>query len=252
MNAPEKPQAPAQGALIPKGQQAASGATGKPSVPALSADMMVDLVALNKQLAASVSDERKGKTRVFLIIIGLLVAMVIFLSWLAFVHFPQDKFLATDNTAGVCRVPVLDKPYIPQAQVMDFAEAAVVSIYTYNYGTYRRDVMQTANTYFSNDFSNAFVAMFSNSADLQEVIDKRFNVTAVSNPTAPPVVARAGLRKGVWSWEVMVPVQVYYVSGATQFSERKLANVTVIQVPPTRLNPYGLAVDNIVLRQALN
>lgn len=227
-----------------------AGAEKKPG-PASTAGM-VDLVAENLQLKKQINDERKGHTRTYISVIAALSVVVLFLGYLAFVHFPQNQFIATDNTAAACRIWPTDRPYIPEANVKDFAESAVVSIYTYGYSNYRKAAQDTADKYFSNNFADPFIAMFSNSAGLQEVIQKRFDVTSVSNPNQPPIVSRSGLRKGSWAWVVDVPVLVYYVSGRDQHSERILASVTVIEVPPTRRNPSGLAIDDIVLRQSLS
>jgi intracellular multiplication protein IcmL len=213
---------------------------------------MVDLVRDNLALLAERNEERKDHARAYVNIIGVLALIVVFLLYLVFVHFPQYQYLATSNTSGVCSVQPIDKAYIPEAQVKDFAESAVVSIYTYNYGTYHKDISTASNTYFSNDFGDAFMNVFSNSQELQDVIQKRFLVSAVSNPTQPPVVSRSGLRKGAWAWVVEVPVLVYYVSGRDEHEDKMLATVTVVQVPPTLSNPKGLAVDDLVTRQALN
>jgi intracellular multiplication protein IcmL len=219
---------------------------------ALAKEQMVDLVAENLRLNTKIKDERKSLTAMLVSVIVALGFVIVFLLYLTFVHFPQDKVLATANAATVCQVPLLDKPYVSEAQVLDFAEQAVISIYTYNYGDYRMRTQQAANQYFSNSFADAFVQLRSNSQELQDVIQKRFVVTSVSSPNQPPVVARYGPYKGSYAWEMLVPVSVYYTSGREQFEEKKLATVTVEQVPLSPTNPRGLAVDNIVLRQALN
>ncbi|TKC90153.1 hypothetical protein FAZ69_08370 [Trinickia terrae] len=217
-----------------------------------SKEQMIDLVAKNQQLQGAIKDERKSFTNILVSVIAVLSLVIVFLLYLVFVHFPQDRVLATANAATVCKVPTLDKPYISEAQALNFAEQAVISMYTYNYLDYRMRTQQAANEYFSNGFADAFVQLRSNSQELQDVIQKRFIVTSISNPNQPPVVARSGPYKGAWAWEVSVPVYVYYTSGHEQFQEKRLANVTVMQVPLSPSNPRGLAVDNIVLRQALN
>jgi intracellular multiplication protein IcmL len=219
---------------------------------ALSKEQMIDLVALNLQLSETLKNERKSFTGLLVTVIGALGCVILFLLYLTFVHFPQDKVLAKGNASTVCEVPTLDKPYMSEAQALDFAEQAVIQIYTYNYGDYRMRTQQVANQYFSNSFADAFVQLRSNSQELADVIQKRFIVTSVGSPNQPPVVARAGPYKGSFAWEMLVPVSVYYTSGREQFEEKKLATVTVEQVPLSPTNPKGLAVDNIVLRQALN
>lgn len=217
-----------------------------------SKEQMVDLVSQNNQLQEIIKNERKDKTGILIGVIVTLAVVIVFLLYLTFVHFPQDKVLANANASTVCQVPTLDKPYISEAQVLDFAEQAVISIYTYSYSDYRMRTQQAASQYFSNGFADAFVNLRSNSQELQDVISKRFNVTSVSNPNQPPVVSRAGPYKGSWAWQILVPVSVYYTSGREQFEEKRLATVTVMQAPLTPTNPRGLAVDDILLRQAIN
>lgn len=213
---------------------------------------VVDLVREKNELIATANKERKNHTATYLSVIALLVGLLCFLLYLAFVRFPRDSFIATQNAAAICRISPIDRPHIAVGQVTDFAQSAVVSIYTYNYLTYKKNAAETADTYFSNEFHEPFLRLFSTSKALQEVIDKRFNVIAVGTANQPPLVTRAGPRNGAWAWVVDVPVTVYYISGRDTHEDKILASVTVTQVDPTRTNPKGIAVDDIVLRQALN
>lgn len=213
---------------------------------------MVDLVAAINAAHAENKATQKSYTRHFLVVIVFLLAAIALLTWAAFFHFPQAVFIPTQNAAAMCQVAPLNTPRIDQAEVEDFAERAVVSIYTYNYLTYRQNVMDAADKFFTPAFHDGFINLFSSSQTLQTVIDKRFIVTATGTANSPPVIRRAGLRKGAYAWDVEVPVTVYYTSGHEQHEDRMIATVTVTQDEPNVRNPRGIGVDNIDLRQALN
>jgi len=213
---------------------------------------MIDLLTRNNQLESEVKETHKSHTTTYLGIIVALATVAMFLGYLAFVRFPQNTFIATQNAAALCSVPSIKRPHVSEAIVADFARGAVVSIYSYSYLSYRQNIVDAADKYFTDSFHDTFITLFSNSQTLKAVIDKRFIVTAAGTANQPPMIRRAGERMGAWAWIVDVPVTVYYVSGRESHEDRMLASVTVTQTDPTRTNAKGIGVDNIELRQALN
>ncbi len=225
---------------------------GKPSAAAMT--RVVDLVVETNAINEKSKDTEKKHSLNYLAIIGGQSLVIVFLLWLAFVHFPQGEFIPTQNAAAICKVTPVEQPRLTNAQVMDYAKDMAVSIYSTDYANYRTTVTDAAGKYMLPDFRDQFIKTMSNSDFLKLVVEGRFVVSAVTTANRPPQVVRAGLLNGAYAWKIQVPLTLFYQSGRTQQDDRVVAEVTVTQVDPTRvnLNSRGIAVSWLELKPAIN
>lgn len=206
---------------------------------------VIDLVRENNELREENYQEKRDNSlrQLTFLVISLLVNG--FLIWLAFFHFPKTKYVWTSNAAAVCAVTPISEPHLMPGVVADFAAQAAVSIYTYDYINYRRVVTAVSEKYFTPEFRDLYMPMFSESKLLQSVID---NTNIVSAQTAGPaqIAEKGRLHNGAFYWKVQVPLYVYYTVGKKPPRVDKiLATVTVSRVDPSRMNPSGIAVSNV-------
>lgn len=203
------------------------------------------LVLDNQKLHKENYSLRKTAAKHMFAIAALSIGANIFMLWLIFVHFPVSKFVPTANAAAVCEVVPVSEPFVHHQVAADFAVEAVLGIYTYDHANYRRQLSAITDKYFTSDYRNAFMVSFGDSPNLRAVID---NYYVVSSTTAgrPPEIAETGKYKGAFLWRIKVPIDVYYISGRKNQVEKVLATVDVIRTPPTRLNPRGIAVNQII------
>lgn len=210
-----------------------------------------DLVIRNNELEQEVYTEKGAKTKILVTVLMFCVVAIAFLIWLAFFHFPQNRFVATSNAAAVCNIAPLSEPFIHHQVVADFAVDAAVGIYTYDHVNYMRQLRQTTDKYLTSDYRDQFMVAFGDSPNLRAVKENYYIVSATT-AGRPPVIVKRGLVKGVYTWSVDVPLYVYYTSGRKSDQDKILATVNVIRVEPSPLNPKGIAVSSINTSHLLN
>jgi intracellular multiplication protein IcmL len=179
-----------------------------------------------------------------LTVLVISIVMNIFLIWLSFFHFPQNKFIATSNAAAICNIATLDQPFINQQIAANFATEAVISIYTYDHVNFKRQLVDASDKYFEPKYRNEYMVAFGDSKNLRDVVDNFYTVSATTAGKAP-IILRTGLKSGVFFWRVQVPIHVFYTVGKKSLEERVLATVDVVRTEPSRFNPNGIAVDAI-------
>jgi len=212
---------------------------------------VVDLIKKNNILEEENYVIRRDNTLRLVTIMAAQGVAIVFLIWLAFFHFPKTKYAWTSNAGAVCSVTPIDQAHIDPSIAGDFAQQAVVSIYSYDYLNYRRHITDAANRYFTPEFKDAFMPMFSDSKNLKSVIENTNIVSA--NTDGPVQLYKKGGPKGEpYSWVFQVPLQVYYTVGRKPSRPENItAYVTVSRVDPSRINPSGIAVSNIVTEQRM-
>jgi hypothetical protein len=204
-----------------------------------------ELVVQNNMLAEMVTTE-KGRNSFSLVTVCVVqLIVIIFLGYLAFVYFPQEKYLPSANAAAVCGVYALDEQNVTDAVAADFAAQAVVASYTYTFQNYRQAALDAADRYFTPEFRGAYLTTFGESANLRNVIANFYQVYA-SSAGVPPVVKKKGTTEtGVFYWDVQVVANVTYTSGRRIIPDKILATVRVQRLQPSRtahLNGLGVSM----------
>lgn len=193
-------------------------------------------------------DAQKQLTKILLAMLSICAAVISFLVWLAFFHFPITTTVATSNAAAVCNIAPVSEPFIDDQTVANFAVDAATGIYTYDHANYQRQLTDAANRYFTPAFRDQFMVNFGNSDTLKAVRQNYYIVKATSSGR-PPQIVRSGVRDGSYFWVVQVPLTVYYISGRNQQTDRLLDEVVVTRTPATRINPRGIAVSGMNINQ---
>lgn len=204
----------------------------------------VDLVAQNRALEEMLYVQGRKGTVVMLTVLSISLVLNGFLVWLGFFHFPQNTFIATSNAAAVCNIAAIDKPFIHQQIVANFATDAVISIYTYDHVNFKRQLVDASDKYFEPKYRDEFMTAFGESKNLRDVVNNFYTVSATT-AGKPPIILRSGTKHGAFFWRVQVPINVYYTVGKKTLEEKVLATVDVIRTEPSRINPNGIAVDVI-------
>jgi intracellular multiplication protein IcmL len=231
-----------------------SASSSSPPAKSATSRSVVDLVAENAELRERAKTSETRHAVNYLAIIGALAVVLIFMLWLVFEHFPLTSFIPTQNAAAICSVVPIDQPWIDDPTVVDFAKNAVVSSYSTDYANYRVTIASAAERFMLPSFHDPFITTMQNSDFLHDVVNKQFTVAATSTSGQPAVVVRKGVRDGVYTWKVQVPITFNYLSGREKHEDRLIAEVTVAQADPrkVRLNRSGIGVSWIDLKTALN
>jgi intracellular multiplication protein IcmL len=147
-------------------------------------------------------------------VIVFLVGVLVYL----FLNPPEAKYFAVDTDKRIIPLVPLDAPNLSQAALLQWANTAAISAYTYNFVNYQAALTAAAD-YFTPEGWAAFRAALSDSGNLEDVIAKKLIVSAVA--TGAPVILDQGKLDNVYTWRVQIPLLVTYQS-ASQFSQQTL------------------------------
>lgn len=178
--------------------------------------------------------------------------VLLFLTFvLVFVTEPDRFVWVKDSSDDVaCSPVILDEPAIGLVTVAEFARDAVIEINSYDYLNWDTVIPAALNAYFAPAAARNYMRGFERSRLLANVRDSYFTVAAIA--TRPPMVVSTYTISGRRAWDVQIPVQIFYQTGAvtlaggeTQRTQNEVFTVTVVEQAPSRESFRGVAVDGI-------
>lgn len=155
---------------------------------------------------------------------------------------PTPRYFATSVDGRITPLVPLNQPNISQAALLQWANTAAISAYTYNFVNYRQ-ALQAASASFTPDGWSAFMQALENSNNLNAVTAKKLVVSAVA--TGAPVILQQGVLNGAYAWRVQMPMLVTYQS-ASQFSRQSILVTMLITRIPTLNSPEGIGIAQFV------
>ncbi|MDB6010854.1 MAG: putative type secretion system protein IcmL/DotI, partial [Gammaproteobacteria bacterium] len=179
--------------------------------------------------------------------VSLFVGMGAALWW-----FPKYRYVATTDNRAVCQVSTRDDNSPTPATLEDFAKDAAIHSFRYDYVNYRDVVNDVTNKWFTARGRRAFMRSLDDSGNLERVVKGRLIMRSFA--TAAPQLESEGL-EGAWRyWIVHVPLAIeFYVGGSVTPTNTQdfLAEVKLLQEPPSAVNQKGIAVDNVILKPTI-
>jgi len=174
-----------------------------------------------------------------MVITNLLLAFIIY--YLA-THQPEPKYFATSTDGRITPIYPLTAPMVSEAALLQWANEAAVSAYTYSFATYRKE-LQDASEYFTPGGWKDFETALQSSRNLETVITKKLVVTAVA--TGAPVILDRGVLNGHYSWKVQMPLLVTYQSASTTIQQPIVVTMLITRVSTLNV-PKGIAIAQFV------
>lgn len=168
-------------------------------------------------------------------IFGLIGVMV----FLFVTHTPEDSYFAETAQGGRMQVAGIERPYVTQQALLDWAADATTQIMTFGFNDY--DKRLTASRFrFTEEGWTSFAQVLSNTAFFKSMVSEKQLITAVPRDT--PVLAFEGISAGRFNWIVEVPLLLTVRSGSVNRSLSFTARLVIVRVP-TEENPMGIAID---------
>lgn len=165
-------------------------------------------------------------------LIGLLV--------FAFVtHVPQDSYYAETSEGARMQMVGLERPYITQQALFDWAADAASQIMTFGFNDYDQK-LSAAQGRFTDEGWTSFAQVMGNSLFFKNVVSEKQLVTAV--PAGMPILMFEGLTMGRFNWIVEIPLMITVRSGSVNRSIKQTVRLIILPVP-TEVNPMGIAID---------
>jgi intracellular multiplication protein IcmL len=161
-------------------------------------------------------------------------------------HRPEPKYFATSADGRITPIYPLTAPMVADSALLQWANQAAVSAYTYNFATWRKELQDASENFTPGGWSD-FEAALKSSRNLETVISKKLVVTAVA--TGAPVILDRGILNGQYSWKVQMPLLVTYESASTLIQQPILVTMLVTRVSTVNV-PKGIAITQFVASPA--
>lgn len=170
-----------------------------------------------------------------LIILLLIGAMYFIIQ----VHQPENRYFATTEDGRLIPTTALSEPNLSVPALMSWSAQAATEVMTFGFNDYKRRLQES-----SRNFTRTGWASFSKALEKSRIIEMvEANQQVVSAaPSSAPVLVSEGLYRGVYQWEVDVPLVVTYQSGSTVRTDRLLVKLIIVRVPKLE-SPNGVAIE---------
>lgn len=174
------------------------------------------------------------------IIINVVLGIVIVVKVL---HPPSPVYFATSTNGRITPLYPLDKPNQSDSAILQWANQAAISAYSYDFVNYRAQ-LQAAAGFFTSSGWRQFVDQLKASNNLAAVEAKKLVVSAVA--TAAPVIIEKGLYSGSYSWRIQMPLLVTFQS-ASEFTQANYVVTMLITRISTLNSAKGIGIAQFVV-----
>lgn len=189
------------------------------------------------------------------------IGLAIFSATALFFFTPPARYVwASDNGNGglapACEPTILDRPIYSLTGLAAFATEAVLELNTYDYLTWDTRLTRNTRLYFTEAAGSIYAQQFRASNLLAQVQRDYYSVSGQT--VRPPVVTQTrdnGLKR---SWEVQVPVRIYYQTGARTAdgpetikskTQTLVFMVQLVEQTPSQQNQRGIAINTLTFEQ---
>lgn len=158
-------------------------------------------------------------------------------------HPPAPQYFATSVDGRITPLIPLAQPNLSNAAILQWANEAAISSYTYNFVNYRK-ALQDASQYFTPEGWQAFLSALKSSNNLDAVTAKKLIVTAVA--TGAPVIQEQGVLLGRYTWKVQMPMLVSYQSANQVSQQNVMVNMLITRIS-TLSSARGIGIAQFVV-----
>jgi intracellular multiplication protein IcmL len=189
---------------------------------------------------------RDGFYKVFALLSMLLLAIILLLSGSAFLFFtkpPPVAFFTDNDLRAFPPVPV-SKPYIKQADLIQWVSQILPQAFTFDFINYN-DELKQLQPYFTPRGWSTLLTQIDIYANASTVQTGRLFVNADANGT--PTIPNQGLLGDKYGWWIQMPLTIHKVTAARHDEVAITIQALVIRVP-TLNNLTGIQIDNIIVQ----
>ncbi|WCB48154.1 DotI/IcmL/TraM family protein (plasmid) [Nitratidesulfovibrio vulgaris] len=157
---------------------------------------------------------------------------------------PAVRYFAVTPDLRLQPLIPLTEPTITDAGIRSWAAEVATATLSLGFVRYRDQLSSVREHYTSESFGQ-LVQSLESSGNLQFIIDKRLNASAI--PLSPPVIVNSGILQGTYTWQIEIPVRIAYESSHGNVSmQNNTVVMRVIRVPSTK-HPRGIAITQFIL-----
>ncbi|NNM58802.1 MAG: DotI/IcmL/TraM family protein [Legionellales bacterium] len=140
----------------------------------------------------------------------------------------------------------LTSPIINQDALLNWAENAASSIYTYDQAHYKQQLQDVTNTYFTANGGTSFMSALAQTEVLTQLVSQKLEVTAVVENR--PAILQSGMLLGQQVWKIQMPLLVTYVTASQSQEYRFIVTMLVVRVP-TWESASAVGIDQLWVKR---
>jgi intracellular multiplication protein IcmL len=171
-------------------------------------------------------------------IVGLIIAIVAIVN----AYQPENRYFATTEDGRVVPMVPLSDPNLSRAAVLSWAAQSAAETYTFGFSDYRRR-LQESSRHFTRKGWASFVKALQDSGQI-EAVEKNRQIYSATLRSAPTVLSE-GLVRGVYQWQIELPMLITVDLGSGQKSMSMNIQLIVVRVPRLE-SPNGLGIEQWV------
>lgn len=157
---------------------------------------------------------------------------------------PRDKFITKSwRRPNALKIQQLNEPNLSDTSVVQWANEAIIDLYTYDFFNYRKQVYSKRRFFLDRGW-DSFIKGLKSSGIIKEIRDKKLRVSAIVVKQA--LLQRKGPILGVYSWSIKLPVLVNFESASESRQQRYLARMIVQRRSPLH-DARGIGISSIII-----
>jgi intracellular multiplication protein IcmL len=142
-------------------------------------------------------------------------------------------------------IVALNRPNVSPKALTSWATLAATATYTIDFVHADENLNKIKDYFTLNGYENYRTAL-DETQFIQNIISKKLVTSAVS--VAPAMITQEGEGlDGNYTWQILVPMLVSYLSSSSDVKEFRVVSLTVVQVP-THDAPKGIGISRYVTR----
>jgi len=166
-------------------------------------------------------------------------------SWWAFSRVPEPRYFVAREDGGIIPLVAVDKPYLTDGAVTNYAVEAITRALTINFVTWRQDLAE-ASEYFDRPAGwNNFLEAIEGSGVLDFVRNRRLISSVVANGAV--IISAGPNAEGAYAWVVQVPLTITYQSSSESNTENRLAEIEITRLPTWKTS-RGVGITRVLVR----
>ncbi len=162
------------------------------------------------------------------------------------IHGKREYFAVDSATGRMIPMPPLGTPYVSEGALLAQVSECVTQVNSYNFVDWQSQLQKAKQECFTEDGWNTFADAMNRSGTVRLVREGKQIVSA--NTTGAAVIVKQGERRGIYSWEVQVPIQVTYQggqAGRNVQASKQMVTLLVQRVPTWQIGS-GIGISSYI------
>ncbi|MGX9960625.1 DotI/IcmL/TraM family protein [Xanthomonas euvesicatoria] len=159
----------------------------------------------------------------------------------------RRDYFTVDPHGRITKIESVSQPLVTQGQLLERFNVCVSMANNYDFVNFQRQ-LNDAQECFTEEGWNQFATALNNSGTLKMVREQRLIVS--EHAMGPPVISQKGLRQGIYTWEIQMPVQITYQGGQAGRNVVTRSQVITARVERTNENEYSVGIAQYVVEES--